>query len=73
MTIDEIIEELEESKGYPASDEALDGAIDTMRKYQKIKEIVRFGNANELGFEYIGEKITEVMEDDNGTVDNSSM
>lgn len=46
---------------------------DTMRKYQKIKEIVRFGNANELGFEYIGEKITEVMEDDNGIVDNSSL
>lgn len=41
MTIDEIIEELEESKDYPtsdpASDEALDGAITTMRKYQKIQ------------------------------------
>ena len=53
--------------------DALTMAIDTMRKYQKIKEIVRFGNANELGFEYIGEKITEVIEDDNSTVDNSSL
>lgn len=37
-----------------------------MRKYQKIEEIVKFGNANELGFEYVGEKITEVLEDGNG-------
>ena len=28
----------------------------------KIEEIVKFGNANELGFEYVGEKITEVLE-----------
>ena len=34
-----------------------------VRKYQKIEEIVKFGNVNELGFEYVGEKITEVMED----------
>lgn len=39
-------------------------AITTMRKYKKIEEIVKFGNANELGFEYVGEKITEVMEYD---------
>lgn len=43
MTIDEIIEELEESKGYPASDpasdESLDGAIEILRKYQRIVEI----------------------------------
>lgn len=42
---------------------SLDTAISTMRKYQKIEEIVKFGNANELGFEYVGEKITEVVED----------
>ncbi len=53
--------------------DALTMAIDTIRKYQKIKEIVRFGNANELGFEYIGEKITEVIEDDNSIVDNSNV
>ncbi len=42
MTIDEIIEELESTKDYPASDpasdEALDGAIDIVRKYQKIEQ-----------------------------------
>jgi len=42
---------------------SLDIAINTMRKYKKIEEIVKFSNANELGFEYVGEKITEVMED----------
>lgn len=41
----------------------IDFAIKTIHKYQKIEEIVKFGNANELGFEYVGEKITEVMED----------
>lgn len=74
MTIDEAIVWLNtddfESKGFA---DATSIAMDTMRKYQKIKEIVRFGNANELGFEYIGEKITEVMEDDNSVVDNSDM
>jgi hypothetical protein len=48
MSIDEIIQELEDSKDYPASDpasdEALDFAIETMRKYQKIQEIVKTWN-----------------------------
>lgn len=34
-----------------------------LRNYKQIEEIVKFCNANELGFEYVGEKITEVMED----------
>lgn len=75
MTIDEIIEELEESKGYPASDpasdEALDGAINIMRKYQKIEQIMkkRYGRYH---IEIVQE-IKEVLEDDNSTVDNSSL
>lgn len=81
MTINESIRELEKARDSiepclfidEAMDQSMKTAVETMRKYQKIKEIVRFGNANELGFEYIGEKITEVMEDDNSTVDNSDM
>ena len=41
--------------------EASQMAIDTTSKYQKIAEIVKQGNANELGYEYIGEKITELL------------
>ena len=99
MTIDEIIEELEESKGYPASDpasdEALDGAIDIMRKYQKIQtRLDRLEHSMECLLEsdprtftdrecengWLFDKIiewrkviNEVLEDDNSTVDNSSM
>ena len=44
MTIDLAIEELESTKDYPASDpasdEALDFAISTMRKYQQIEKIM---------------------------------
>ena len=43
--------------------EACNIAIDTMFKYQRIQKIVKFGNKNELGFEYVGKKITEVIED----------
>ena len=64
MTIDEIIDELEESKDYPASDpaseEALDGAIDIMRKYQKIEQIV--DKWNEGIYDDEGLTHTEVME-----------
>lgn len=81
MTIDESITELKKARDSiepclfidEAIDQSMKTAINIMCKYQKIKEIVRFGNAVELGFEYIGEKITEVMEDDNGIVDNSSL
>ena len=68
ITINEAIELLERGSQFNYYDsaedfcKAYDMAIDIMRKYQKICKIVKFGNANELGFEYIGEKITEVME-----------
>lgn len=45
--------------------ETLKTAFDLVRKYWKITEIVKYAKANELGFEYIGEKITEVVEDGN--------
>ena len=56
MTIDEIIQELESTKDYPAndpaSDEALDGAIDTMHKYQKIQKILNSASYTENGTIY---------------------
>lgn len=69
MTIEEIIQGIQIIKAqaewdYPIDWQiVLDGVIETMQKYQKIEKIVKFGNDNELGFEYVGEKITEVVED----------
>ena len=68
ITINEAIELLERGSQFNYYDsaedfcKAYDMAIDIMRKYQKIYKIVKFGNTNELGFEYVGEKITEVLE-----------
>lgn len=74
MTIDEIIEELEESKDYPASDpasdEALNGAIDIMRKYQKIEQILK---DIPYGGDATVRRIQEVIEDDNSNLDNSGL
>lgn len=39
---------------------SVDFAIETMRKYQQISNVVKFANDNELGYEYIGEKVYEV-------------
>ena len=65
MTIEEIIQELERTKDYPASDpasdEALDAAIDTMRKYQKIEQIVKAWN-DMNSFDSM-KQISEVLED----------
>lgn len=69
MTIDEIIQELERTKDYPASDpasdEALNGAISIIHKYQKIKQIVedRYGKPT---FKFM-DAIVKVVED--GKVD----
>lgn len=70
MTIEEIIEELEESKGYPASDpaseEALDGAIDIMCKYQQIVQIYQKWNGiNDFSYKNAMQRIGEVIEDGN--------
>ena len=73
MTIDEIIEELEESKDYPASDpasdEVLDGAINIMRKYQKIEQIYqKWNEVNDFSYNQAMQKIGEVLED--GKIDS---
>lgn len=52
--------------------DALTMAIDTMREYQKIKEILKdtpYGGDCDDAVR----RIQEVIEDDNSTVDNSSM
>lgn len=69
MTIDEIIEELEESKGYPASDpasdEALNGAINIIRKYQRIVQIYqKWNEVNDFTYNQAMRKICEVIEDE---------
>ena len=40
MTIEDIILELEEAKDYPVSNEAIDYAIDTIHKYQKMQKVL---------------------------------
>ena len=40
---------------------ALKEAIETMRKYQKISDAIKFADDNELGYEHIGEKVYEVF------------
>ena len=39
-------------------------ATSIMRKYQKISNIIKLADDNELGYEYIGEKVYEVFEYD---------
>jgi len=69
ITIEEIIEELESTKDYPASDpasdEALDGTINTMRKYQKIDQIISdYINDDSVGMsDYWMGRIKEVVEE----------
>lgn len=73
MTIDEIIEELEESKDYPASDpasnEALNGAICIIRKYQRMVQIYqKWNEVNDFSYNQAMQKIGEVLED--GKIDS---
>ena len=73
MTIDDCIKELlinKEDDTYVLGNETIDFSIDTMRKYQKIQEIVEKWSEDEIDYEgHYGddymEKIQEVLEDGN--------
>ncbi len=65
MTIDKAILRVEHSSMSVDDKETADFIKNTMRKYQKIEEIVKLGITNELPYEYVGEKIEEVVEDGN--------
>ena len=69
MSIDEAIEQIIECKAYKQCDtekdsEAFEVAIDTMRKYQKIEEIVS-SKTTRLSYEDGFRQIKEVIEDGN--------
>lgn len=66
MTIEKHIEVLSSYNhgftGYAGNlQDSIDVAIDIMCKYQKISDIIKFADDNELGYEYMGEKIYEVF------------
>ena len=67
MTIDEAIKQINECKAYKQCDmekdsEAFEYAIDTMRKYQKIEEIVK-SKTTRLSYDVGFEQIRKVVED----------
>ncbi len=67
MSIDEAITRYKNNAEYERTHGNLQGCLEFrqlaewLEQYQKIVEIVKFGNENELGYEYIGEKITEYL------------
>lgn len=69
MTIEERIAELVRVKHYaaPRHYETLDVAIETMRKYQKIQEIVNNAKDSDgaVKYNWLYEHIREVVEDGN--------
>ena len=67
MTIEDCIKELlinKEDDTYVLGNETIDFAISTMRKYQKIQEIVR-SKTTRLSYEDGFRQIKEVLEDGN--------
>ena len=67
MTIDDAIETIEYLKTQNSQLKSLDVAISTMRKYQKIEEIVNnYINSGKPYISVIDEDIKEVLEDEKG-------
>lgn len=69
MSIDETIKEIETIKSaiewdYPLEYQiVLDGAIDTMRKYQKIKRIIKAVDDRNIGYATMMDALHKVVED----------
>lgn len=62
MTIDEAIETLLYTRSYGTADIAKRVAINTMRKYQKIQEILRWNNAPSPYYKPDGQLFREISE-----------
>ena len=77
MTVDEQIKALEYLKkcgifpfsdvrtGIVITDEYVDGAINTMRKYQKIQQILKSLDDGEISYPQMAYYLREVLEDGN--------
>lgn len=78
MMIDEAIQHIKDScyiVGYPTHDKqqetrekvnaSLDMAIDTMRKYQKVKRIIKAVDDRDIGYSTMMDALHKVVDDEN--------
>lgn len=66
MSVQDAIEVLKDTNTYGTADIAKSVAIDTMRKFQKIKQIYqKWNEANDFSYNQAMQKIGEVLEDGN--------
>lgn len=81
MTIDESITELEKARDSiepclfldEAIDQSMKTAIEVMRKYQKIEQIIKDWEDGRFNDDVGCLRVKVVLEDDNSNLDNSSL